>query len=69
MKELKTMTSDCRRRLVRVACLTTLATLTACNPTWTKDGAPNDNSMPLPPDARAPKQAGGEPAQAPAAKP
>jgi hypothetical protein len=27
-----------------------------CNPTWTKDGQPNQNSMPLPPDAAPPAQ-------------
>ena len=35
-----------------------LAAMAACNPTWTKEGKPNDSSMPLPPDARAPTQAG-----------
>lgn len=35
-----------------------LSTMSACNPTWTKDGKPNDHSMPLPPDAKAPTQAG-----------
>jgi hypothetical protein len=44
---------------VRVACLIVLAlTQTACNPTWTKDGPPNDASMPVPPDATPPKQTG-----------
>ena len=26
--------------------------LAGCNPTWTTQGKPNNNSMPLPPDAR-----------------
>lgn len=26
--------------------------LTGCNPTWTTQGKPNSNTMPLPPDAR-----------------
>lgn len=41
------------RSMLTMACLTG----TACNPTWTKDGSPNDSSMPLPPDAKAPTQA------------
>ena len=28
------------------------AALTGCNPTWTTQGKPNSNTMPLPPDAR-----------------
>ena len=44
---------------VRIVCLLVLAVAqTACNPTWTKDGQPNDASMPMPPDATPPKQAG-----------
>ena len=44
---------------IRLACLIVLAlTQTACNPTWTKDGKPNDASMPMPPDATPPRQAG-----------
>ena len=34
------------------------AALSACNPTWTKEGKPNDASMPLPPGAKAPAKAG-----------
>jgi hypothetical protein len=43
-----------------------LSASAACNPTWTKEGKPNDASMPLPPDAKAPVQAG---SAQPAAKP
>ena len=44
---------------IRIACLFVLAfAQSACNPTWTKDGKPNDASMPMPPDATAPRQAG-----------
>jgi hypothetical protein len=43
----------------RIACLLLLALAQgACNPTWTKDGKPNDASMPMPPDATPPTQAG-----------
>jgi|LakMenEpi03Aug12_release.lakeMendotaPanAssembly.Ray.scaffolds.fasta_scaffold4096021_2 hypothetical protein len=43
---------------IRIACLFLLSLAqTACNPTWTKDGRPNDASMPVPPDATPPKQA------------
>jgi hypothetical protein len=32
--------------------------LAGCNPTWTTEGKPNNNSMPLPPGARkVPEQA------------
>jgi hypothetical protein len=53
------------------ACIVIALALAAagCNPTWTKDGKPNDSSMPLPPAANAPTQAGGSqatPATAPA---
>ena len=61
--------TSCCCTTVRLACLTMLASLAACNPTWTKDGKPNDNSMPLPPDASAPQQAGGGSSQPPSAKP
>jgi hypothetical protein len=44
-----------------------LAALASCNPTWTTQGKPNDASMPLPPDAKAPTNAGQ--AQQPASKP
>jgi hypothetical protein len=44
-----------------------LAALASCNPTWTTQGKPNDASMPLPPDAKAPTDAGQ--AQQPASKP
>ena len=30
--------------------------LAGCNPTWTKDGAPNDSSMPVPPGGTPPSQ-------------
>lgn len=56
----------------RIACLLLLALAQgACNPTWTKDGKPNDSSMPLPPDASAPRQVGSADgsATAPAQKP
>jgi hypothetical protein len=34
--------------------------LAGCNPTWTTEGKPNNNSMPLPPGARkVPEQASG----------
>ena len=50
--------------------MTGLSLLTACNPTWTKDGTPNGSSMPVPPDATAPRHAdAGSAAAAPAAKP
>lgn len=49
----------------RLACtsivLFALAALAGCNPTWTKDGKPNDSSMPMPPGASAPQQAGAAP--------
>ncbi len=42
----------------RAACLLVLTLAqAACNPTWTKDGRPNDASMPVPPDATPPRQA------------
>jgi len=36
-----------------------------CNPTWTRDGQPNQSSMPLPPDATPPAKA--QPATSPKA--
>lgn len=51
-------------RTVRLTlCLTVLAGA-ACNPTWTKEGKPNDSSMPVPPGGSAPKQVGGSGQQA-----
>ena len=52
------MRSSLRHALVGSICAVTLASAVACNPTWTKDGKPNDSSMPLPPDASTPQQAG-----------
>ena len=47
------------RRFVTLLPLSVIVgTLCACNPTWTTEGKPNDASMPLPPDAKAPAQAG-----------
>ena len=64
------MRTSCCCTTVRLACLTMLASLAACNPTWTKDGKPNDASMPMPPGATAPQQAGAAGSTpAPAAKP
>lgn len=59
------------RRLARVGAFVLVATLAACNPTWTKDGKPNDSSMPLPPGASTPQQAAGasDASPAPASKP
>lgn len=65
------MTTRTRRSIVRIACLAALASVAACNPTWTKDGKANDSSMPLPPGASTPQQAGvaNGASPAPAAKP
>lgn len=64
MKESTAMAFASPRSLVRLACLAMLAALAGCNPTWTKEGKPNDSSMPLPPGANAPQQAGGGDASA-----
>ena len=65
------MRSPLRQMLVLGIGLAALASIAGCNPTWTKDGKPNDSSMPLPPDASTPKQAGAADAGAstPAQKP
>jgi hypothetical protein len=55
-----------------IAALGTVVTLAlaGCNPTWTKDGAPNDSSMPVPPGGTPPSQtAPAEPSGASASKP
>jgi hypothetical protein len=46
-----------RRTRTLLAMPLIVGTLAACNPTWTKEGKPNDASMPLPPDAKPPAQA------------
>ena len=43
--------------IIRLMATSVCLLAAACNPTWTKDGSPNDSSMPLPPDAKAPAQA------------
>jgi hypothetical protein len=48
--------------------IVTLTFLTACNPTWTKDGKPNDASMPMPPGATPPTNAAGGGGSQPAAQ-
>jgi hypothetical protein len=54
-----------RRTVRRLALLLPIAAaLTGCNPTWTKEGKPNDSSMPVPPGASAPTQTAPEPAPA-----
>ena len=68
MKESIAMNANTHRLLARLACLVAMATLGGCNPTWTKEGKPTDSSMPLPPGASTPQQAGGA-SQAAAAKP
>jgi hypothetical protein len=47
-----------KHRARLIAALGTVVTLAlaGCNPTWTKDGAPNDSSMPVPPDGTPPSQ-------------
>ena len=47
-------TQNVARIMLLVACISG----GACNPTWTKEGKPNDSSMPVPPDATPPKQVG-----------
>ncbi|MGA1266673.1 MAG: hypothetical protein ACO32J_05790 [Phycisphaerales bacterium] len=44
------------RTVTRLAMLAVGIIACGCNPTWTKDGEPNQNSMPLPPDATPPAQ-------------
>lgn len=58
-----------RRTLALAAfVIVTLTCLTACNPTWTKDGKPNDASMPMPPGATPPTNAAGGGGSQPAAQ-
>ena len=50
------MRHDCL--IARTALVVVCFTLAGCNPTWTTEGKPNNNSMPLPPGARkVPEQA------------
>ena len=58
-------------RIVRHTLWLAVLACAACNPTWTKEGRPNDSSMPVPPGANAPVQAGtnGTGTQSPSAKP
>jgi hypothetical protein len=54
-----------RTNLKPILIVLAIGTLAACNPTWTKDGSPNDSSMPVPPGGTAPRQAA--PAETPSA--
>jgi len=46
------------RLIAGTALVVVCFTLAGCNPTWTTQGKPNNNSMPLPPGARkVPEQA------------
>ena len=40
------------RLIAGTALVVVCFTLAGCNPTWTTQGKPNNNSMPLPPGAR-----------------
>ena len=51
-------------RTITLAC--TIAGIAGCNPTWTTEGNPNGNTMPMPPGARqAPAPAQSQPAPQP----
>lgn len=63
------------RLIAATALVITCAVLAGCNPTWTTQGKPNSNTMPLPPDARQtpprgsaeqPKPADDQPSASPA---
>jgi len=46
------------RLIAGTALVVVCLALAGCNPTWTTEGKPNNNSMPLPPGARkVPEQA------------
>jgi hypothetical protein len=48
------------RLIAGTALVVVCLALAGCNPTWTTEGKPNNNSMPLPPGARkVPEQASG----------
>lgn len=53
---------------VAALAIVTLSCLAACNPTWTKDGKPNDASMPMPAGATAPNNASGSGGSVPTAQ-
>jgi hypothetical protein len=53
------------RAVATMFILVLFGSASGCNPTWTRDGQPNQSSMPLPPDATPPAKA--QPATSPKA--